>query len=115
MGLSKGAPAGFDLSDAPNTSRGLFEPRTRNAGESSPGEVAAERIDMIAARSRRTGTVNSERDPTGSVNSDTPARSGNITINMTIQTPNADSFRRSQDQVQAETFAAMKRAFNRNT
>ena len=115
MGLSKGAPAGFDLSDAPNTSRGLFEPRTRNAGESSPGEVAAERIDMIAARSRRTGSVHNERDPTGPVNSDTPARSGNITINMTIQTPNADSFRRSQDQVQAETFAAMKRAFNRNT
>lgn len=98
-----------------DTSRGLFEPRTRNVGNSSPGEVAADRMDTIAQRTRPTGNDLKSRDATAASNSDFPAKTGNLTINMTVQTPNADSFRRSQDQVQAETFSAMKRAFNRNT
>lgn len=37
-----------------------------------------------------------------------------VTINMTINTPDADSFRKSKDQVHAEMFKKMRTAFNRN-
>jgi len=68
------------------------------------------RPDEVPAILQRGERVLSRREVAGGQRGGVSGRDGGVTVNMTITTPDADSFRRSQGQITAEMSRAIARA-----
>ena len=76
-----------------------------------PGsDVAGLRPDEVPAILQRGERVLSRREVAEGQRSGEGDRQGNVIVNMSITTPDADSFRRSQGQITAEMSRAIARA-----
>lgn len=138
--LSKGRTIPVELSHSPNTNAisslvkgivgGLSDTFTQHAATttvaetrmnnaSAPAEVKPAPTPVLrqsAAVDYATSTTVQSGSPYltgGRINGTTPSNAP-IHIHMNISTPDADSFRKSKEQINTELFTKMKTAFNKN-